>query len=103
MPAIAELTVRIDVAAPPEESVTLAGLTVAVRFAGDTEVVSETMPANPFRLDREIVDALDDPAVNPSVDGLAEVVKSGAVGEVTVTISFTECEREPLVPATVTL
>ncbi len=103
MAAVAELTVRIDVPVPPGASVTLTGLTEAVRSEGETDVETEMVLANPLRLDKAMVDAPEEPAVNPKDEGFAEMVKSGEVGVVTVTVTSTECDREPLVPVTVTL
>ncbi len=48
--------VRLDVPVPPGLSVTLVGLTDAVMPEGETDVVKLTVPANPFRLDRVIVE-----------------------------------------------
>ncbi len=60
--AVAELTVRVEVVDPPEPSVALAGFKDAVRPEGEADVESETVPANPLRLDRVIADVADCPA-----------------------------------------
>jgi hypothetical protein len=73
------------VADPPEARVTLAGLIDAVRLLDDDVAVSVTVPLNPPRLARFIVDVALDPGGNVTPLGLAEIPKSATL-MVTVTL-----------------
>ncbi len=98
MVAVAELTVSVDVPDPPETRVTLAGLTDTDSPVGDTEVESETVPANPLRLERVRVDVADCPAWVVMLTELAVMLKS-----TTRRMTDTEWVSGPLVPVTVTV
>jgi hypothetical protein len=81
------------------EPVTLVGVRVHVRpVAGDMLAVSETTPLKPFRAVMVIVEVPGAPPRIVTVVGLAAIVKSW-----TVKVTVAECEREPLVPTTVTM
>jgi len=67
-----------------------------VRPAGDTAVVRVTVPANPPRLLRPIVEVSDCPARIVRLDDPVEMVKS-----TTLTLNWTVCVRDPLVIVTV--
>ncbi len=76
----------------------LAGVKVQVKPAGDTELVSATVPVNPWTGATVIVEVAAVPTVVVTDVGLAVTVKS-----FTVTVTVAECDREPLVPVTVTV
>src|SRR2546427_8955683 len=61
----------------------------------------DTLPENPFRLVIVMFDEPDEPAWRPRLLGLAERVKFAGV--VTTTVTLAVCERDPLVPLTVTI
>jgi len=92
-----ELRVRVDVPVPPELTTILVGDKEAVRPAGDAEVERPTVPVKPFTLETVIVVVLASPVTTVRLDG-AEIAKS-----VTVTVTLTEWESDPLVPRTVTV
>jgi len=69
-----------------------------VRPAGDTAVVRATVPANPPRLVRSIVEVPDCPARIVKLEEAAEIEKS-----TTVTFTWTVWVRDPLVIVTVTV
>ena len=62
----------------PEVRVTVDGLVDAVDPEGRTEVASVTVPENPLRLARLIVDVPVEPGVRLREVGAAEMLKSGA-------------------------
>ena len=76
----------------------LVGDRVQVRPAGETELVSATVPVKPFTGATVMVDVAVAPATTVALVGLAVTVKS-----FTVTVTVTEWDREPLVPVTVTV
>lgn len=78
------------------ESGTPVGLSEAESPVGEV-VVRLIVPLNPFKPDKAIVDVPGDPAWMESEGGLEAMLKS-----TTFTDIVTECEREPLVPVTVT-
>ncbi len=96
MPPVDELTVRVDVPEPPELRVTLAGFIEGVRPKGETAVVSVADPENPPRLFSVMVEVPDWPAKIIKLAELAETEKS-----TTLTVTWTEWVREPLVAVTV--
>lgn len=64
-----------------------------------TCAVRSTLPSNPFRLSRVIVEVVAGaPGRKDRVPGLAETVKSR-----TLTVTLTEWDNTPLVPVTVTV
>ncbi len=102
MPGVDEDTVRVDVPEPPEVRVTLAGLRDTVEpDAGTTTVESVTVPENPLRLPRLIVEVAEEPDWTVRADALVERLKSGA--SVTLTRMMTVWTSDPVVPVTVTL
>jgi hypothetical protein len=54
--------VSVDVPEPPELRVTVEGLSEVVSPEGETAAESVTVPENPLKLARLIVDVPDDPA-----------------------------------------
>ena len=80
MPAVAELTVRADVAIVPLVTVTLVGESDAVRPDGVTDVVSEIVPLKLNRLVKVIVDVADAPDWNVRIVGFADMLKLGGPG-----------------------
>ncbi len=71
----------------------LLGLETALRPV-DPVAESVIVPLNPFKPLRLIVEVPEDPA-RIDMEGLVVIVKS-----TTLTVTSTECEREPLVPVT---
>ena len=69
-----------------------------MRPAGDTAVVRATVPANPPRLVRSIVEVPDCPARIVKLEEAVEIEKS-----TTVTFAWTVWVRDPLVIVTVTV
>jgi len=65
-------TVRVEVPVPPAERVTVAGLKDANGPLGETALEMLTVPVNPPRLVRLIVEVADVPGVNASPFGFAE-------------------------------
>ena len=86
---------------PPDERLTLAGLSVALSPAAETVEVRLRGPEKPFRLETVTVEVVLDPDGSTSEVGLANMVKSGAVTMVTVIV--TVWVRDPLVEMTVKL
>lgn len=80
MPAVAELTVREEVAIVPLVTTTLVGDSDAVRPDGVTDVVSEIVPLKLNRLVNVTVDVVDDPDWNVRIVGLADMLKFGGPG-----------------------
>ncbi len=69
-----------------------------VRPAGETAEVRATVPVKPLTGATVIVEVAAVPAVVVTDVGLAVTVKS-----VTLTVTVAVCDREPLVPVTVTV
>ncbi len=61
------------------------------------------MSAKVSRLVTLIVDWPEEPGRMVSLAGMAEMLKSGDAGLVTLTLTLAECEMEPLVPVTITV
>ena len=76
----------------------LVGDRVQVRPAGETELVSATVPVKPLTGATVMVEVAAAPTLMVAVVGLAATVKS-----FTVTVTVAEWDREPLVPVTVTV
>ncbi len=76
----------------------LVGLRVQVSPAGETDEVSATVPVNPLTGATVMVEVAATPDVVVTLVGLAVTVKSR-----TVYVTVAVCEREPLVPVTVTV
>jgi hypothetical protein len=82
-----------------DDSATLVGDSVQVRpVEGETVAVRLTVPVNPPEPVTVIVDVPVAPARTVTVVGLAESVK--LAGGLTLNVTVTECESEPLVPVT---
>ncbi len=67
----------MDDADPPDERVTLVGLTVAARPEGETEANKNTVPEKLLRLARLTVEVADEPTGTLKLLGFAVRVKSG--------------------------
>jgi len=81
--------------------VKLVGLHVADRPLGGAIVQDSVRePAKPLRLETVTVEVPDEPVRNVTVDGLAVTLKSP--DGTTFTATATKCEREPVVPVTMT-
>ena len=91
LPATGDDTVSVDEAEPPEERLTLVGLSEVVGPDGDEEAERATVPEKLFRLANWIVEVTDDPAETVRLDGLAEMLKSGVVPGATETV----CDEDP--------
>src|SRR6266567_5643578 len=88
---------RVEVCAAPKT--TLVGLCVQLRpVDGETVTVSATVPVNPLTGETVIVEVPVPPTGIVTDVGLAVTVKS-----LTVTVTVAVCERDPLVPVTVTV
>ncbi len=98
MPATEDVTVSVELADPPELRETGDGLADAPRPEGATEVDRVTEPVKPFRLPSWTDEVPEEPAKIVMDCGLAEMVKS-----TTLTVTWTEWERDPMVPVTVTV
>jgi hypothetical protein len=90
--------VSVELPEPPEVSVTLVALRDAVRPPEDGVVVSVTVPLNPPRLVRLMVELPLVPTIMLTVVGLALIPKSG-----TLMVTVTLWEREPVVAVIVTV
>ena len=76
----------------------LVGLRVHVRPAGETLLVSVTVPVKPWTGATVMVELAVAPATTVALVGLVVTVKS-----FTVTVTVAVCDSEPLVPVTVTV
>ena len=85
---------RVELPDPP---VTVVG----VRVHALLSEISATSLVNPFRGDTAIVEVPADPTTTVTLEGVAVIEKSAA--RVAVYATPVECDREPLVPATVTV
>ena len=93
-----ELSVSVELPEPPELSAMLEGFRDAVRLPEDDVAVSVTVPLNPPRLVRLMVELPLEPRIMLTVVGLALIVKSG-----TLTVRVMLWEREPVVAVIVTV
>ena len=93
LPALLELTVRVEDAEPFAGNVTLEALKERVGPAGDEEAKSPTVSENPLRLVTVIVDEAEFFARKLSEEGVAETEKS-----VTVTETDPVFVSDPLLP-----
>ena len=82
---------------PPDVRVSLVGFREAVTPEGEADGARLTVPAKPLRLVRVTVDVVAEPEVTVRLDG-AETMKS-----VTLTVTWTDWDAEPLVARTVTV
>lgn len=88
---------RVALIDPPELRETLVGLRLSRGPGAEEVAVSETVPANPPKLDRLIVTVPEDPRVMLSEFGFTVKPKS-----CTFTEMDTECTMEPLKAVTTT-
>ena len=86
---------------PPDDNVTLVGLSDAVRLEGVTEEDKETLPEKPLRLARLMIAVPEKPDWNVRLVEPLEMVKSGVTTTLTVTVVV--WVSDPLVPVTVTV
>jgi hypothetical protein len=77
-------TVRVAVPKPPDTRVKLLGERFVLSLPTEAVADSDTLPANPFKLVREIVDTADPPRETLRDEGFAEMLKSPVVEDVTV-------------------
>src|SRR5713226_5391823 len=77
LPGVEEETLSVDEAEPPEDRVTLVGLSDTARPDGEADAESVTVPENPLRLARLIEGVAGNPDWTERVGGLLEIVKSG--------------------------
>jgi hypothetical protein len=96
MPVVVELTVSVDVPVPPLVRMILEGLSDAVRPEGETLVESDTVPVNPLRLVRVMVEVAEEPAGIVIVVGLAEMLKLGGLDGRTLVNLIVEGEEVPV-------
>ena len=73
---LALVTVRTEVADPPEDRDTLDGLRDSVGPVGETVAVMETLPVSPLMLVRVILELEVLPGGTTSEPGLADMLKS---------------------------
>ena len=77
-----EEIIRVEEAVPPDARVMLVGLRVVVNPVGELDLVSDTVPVKPSRLERLMVDVAELPWPIVMDVGLVDMMKSG-VAEVT--------------------
>ena len=101
VPGVDEVAVNVsmELAVPPPRRVMFIGLRLVVGPGIEMDAVSRIVPAKLLMLVTLIVDWPEEPWAIVRLPGLAESVKSAAPG--TVTVMFTECDKEPLVPLTI--
>jgi hypothetical protein len=95
-------TDRLEVPPPPEENVMLEALREIVGPEGVMKAERLTVPANPFTLNTVMVEVLVVPAGTIRMLGLGDTAKSPCGGGLTVTVTVTAWENDPLVPVTAT-
>lgn len=103
LPVVDPLHDRVEV---PEVAVLLRLMLVELRVQvnpvdGDTVSDNVTVPVKPFVAETVIVEVPAEPTATLTLVGLAVTVKFGAA--VTVNVTVTEWESDPLVPVTVTV
>ena len=86
---------------PPEDNVTLVGLSDAVKPEGVTDEDKETLPEKLLRLARLMIEVPEEPDWIVRLVELLEMLKSGVTTTLTVTVVV--CVSDPLVPVTVTV
>lgn len=80
----------------------LVGVQVAVKpMLGVIVLEIVRVPFNPLKLARVTVEFAEVPEGNVRFDGFAVIEKSG--GTITLTVTETACDRDPMVPVTVTV
>ncbi len=99
---VGEAKLQKELAEPPDERVTFAGLHETLKpLEGVTDSARLTLPEKFPRLVRSMVDEALDPTGKVTVGGLAATLKSDDA--ITLTLMMAEWDSEPLVPTTVTL
>ena len=98
MPATFALTVRVEIALPPEARTTLVGLIEPTRFGDDNVRVNDMLPLKPPMLLSEIVDVAFVPVPIERIGVFEEIEKSG-----TPTFSVRLCDSVPVLPVIVTV
>ncbi len=86
---------------PPEDNVTLVGLSDAVKPEGVTDEDKETLPEKLLRLARLMIEVPEEPDWIVRLVEPLEMLKSGVTTTLTVTVVV--CVSDPLVPVTVTV
>jgi hypothetical protein len=76
--AMADVTFKVELPTPFGLSVTVPGLRFVEGPGGENDAVRVTVPENPFRLVRVMVDVPEDPWAIVKEVGFADRVKSGA-------------------------
>ncbi len=71
---------------PPDDNVTLVGLSDAVKPEGVTEEDKETLPEKPLRLARLMIAVPEEPDWNVRLVEPLEMLKSGVTTTLTVTV-----------------
>jgi hypothetical protein len=82
VPGVALLMVNVELPGTPTE----VGLTLAETPAG-ADTVSATLPVHPFSAPSEMVEVAATPGEDVTELGEAEIVKSGAAGALTMTVT----------------
>ncbi len=77
---VVELTVKVEVAVPPLDTLRLVGLIEAVSPVGETLLERETVPEKPYRLVAVMVEVLVAPDFGAKLAGLADTLKLGGFG-----------------------
>jgi hypothetical protein len=95
LPAVESERVSVEVPEPPGR---LEGLKLAIKLGSETVADNVTVPENPSREDTVMVEPPEFPGANWTVLGLAETAKSS-----TVNVTEVWCDRDPLVPVTLTV
>ena len=77
---VVELTVKVEVAVPPLDTLRLVGLSEAVSPVGETLAERETVPEKPYRLVTVTVEVLAMPDFAAGLAGLVDTLKLGGFG-----------------------
>ena len=72
-------TIKVELAVLPEGRVTLVGVRLVVKPAGEPEATKLIMPENPLTLVRLMLEKPEEPALMLRLFGIATIAKSGAV------------------------
>ena len=89
MAGVVDDRVRVEVADPPVERLTLAGLKLPVKPRGAADAESVTVPEKPFKLVKWIVEVGDEPDCIQRLVGLLETLRP-AVATPTCTVTTVE-------------
>ena len=77
---VVELTVKVEVAVPPLDTLRLVGLSEAASPVGETLVERETVPEKPYRLVTVTVEVPAVPDFVARLAGLTDTLKLGGFG-----------------------